>query len=120
MNPDRPNRYIYRFRFIDNYDGDTLTVDLDAGVDVWIHNQRLRLHRVDTFEIQGDEHKLALEARDYVNQILSEHECRLETVKDETGKYGRLLAEIWVQEEESWFNLNDQLVEKGLAEYVDY
>ena len=47
-----------------------------------------------------------------------------ETVKgkarDMKGKYGRYLADIWLEEDGSWVNINDLMVQQGHAEYKEY
>ena len=40
----------------------------------------------------------------------------IKTAQDKKGKYGRYLAEIWLDGE----NINDLLVMNGLAEFKDY
>ena len=40
----------------------------------------------------------------------------VETIKDKKGKYGRYLAEIFLDD----VNINDWLVINGYAEYKDY
>ena len=53
-------------------------------------------------------------------------EVRINTDKDKTGKYGRYIAEVWVQKEDNVtkevreVNLSDDLVKAGYAEYVEY
>lgn len=41
-------------------------------------------------------------------------------MKDKKGKYGRYLAEIWLECEGKYINVNDLLVAKGYAVYKDY
>jgi micrococcal nuclease len=40
----------------------------------------------------------------------------VETIKDRKGKYGRFIAEIWLDGE----NVNDRLVAEGHAVYREY
>ena len=47
-------------------------------------------------------------------------EVIIETIKDQRGKYGRYLAEIWLPENDRFVNINDQLVAQGHAEYKEY
>ena len=35
-------QYTYRCRVVSVYDGDTVTVDLDLGLNVWLQDQKLR------------------------------------------------------------------------------
>jgi len=41
-------------------------------------------------------------------------------VKDRRGKYGRYLAEIWIEQDGVWSNVNDALVAAGHAVYQEY
>ena len=43
-------RYFYRVALDRVVDGDTIDVDIDLGFDVWLRNQRVRLHGIDTPE----------------------------------------------------------------------
>ena len=45
---------------------------------------------------------------------------RPQAVSEVNVKYGRYLAEIWVQQEESWANVNNLLVAAGHAVYQEY
>jgi len=37
--------YIYRAKIVSVYDGDTVTADIDMGLNIWAHGEKLRLHR---------------------------------------------------------------------------
>ena len=39
-------KYLAKVTFV--YDGDTVTVDMDLGLKTWIHNEKLRLARINT------------------------------------------------------------------------
>lgn len=103
------------------YDGDTCTADIDLGLGVWKHGEKLRLYRIDTPELRGDERRDGLVSRDRLRELILGKEVLLQTVKDKKGKYGRYLAEIWLAiDDGAWANVNDQLVREGLAEYRSY
>ena len=42
--------YNYKCTLVKVVDGDTIDVDIDLGFDVWLRNQRVRLHGIDTPE----------------------------------------------------------------------
>jgi len=44
----------------------------------------------------------------------------IQTIKDRKEKYGRYLAEIWIEDKGKYINVNDLLVEKKLAKYQKY
>jgi micrococcal nuclease len=106
------------------YDGDTMTVMMDLGLEV--HRRiSLRLHGIDTPEIKtgsDESKKQAKVARDYVTQQCVGRRVRIKTIKDKTEKYGRYLAIVWLLDakgqpvEES---LNDALIRLGYAKAYD-
>jgi micrococcal nuclease len=103
--------YTYKAIVTDVYDGDSFTVDIDLGLNVWLRGVKLRLARIDTPEIQGDEREIGLQVRDYVRMRLLNKEVVLKTDKDKTGKYGRYIAEVMVGD----LNFNNHLLEIELA-----
>ena len=103
--------YTYKAHVVGVYDGDTITVDIDLGMDTWKKNVKMRLARIDTPEMRGDEKELGKQVRDYVRGMILDKEVVIKTSKDKTGKYGRYIAEVVVGD----INLNDHLVELGMA-----
>ncbi|MES9926065.1 MAG: thermonuclease family protein [Candidatus Thiodiazotropha endolucinida] len=57
-----------------------------------------------------------LVSRDWLRERVLEKLVIIQTIKDRKGKYGRYLAEIWLDGQ----NVNDQIVEAGHAEYKAY
>lgn len=45
--------YEYKAQVVSVYDGDTLTVDIDLGFEVWLRKQKIRLAGIDTPEINA-------------------------------------------------------------------
>lgn len=123
---DEDDLYRYRARYIKNYDGDTIDVNIDLGLGCWKMGERLRLYGIDTPEMRGgtDTSKAkAREAKNFVSRALSgAMDVLIETVKDKTGKYGRLLAVVWYMPVggAAYANLNDELVSEGLAQRKAY
>lgn len=100
------------------YDADTVRLDIDLGMDTWIINEPVRLARIDAPEVQGDERAEGLAARDYVRSLLKPGDpITIRTYKDAKGSFYRYLVEVYLADESC---LNDRLVAKGLAEYVEY
>ena len=114
--------YHYRAVYRSNYDGDTLKLDIDLGMGVWLHNQSVRLYGIDTPELRSRdraEKERAIKARDFVRELLFvDDELIIQTHKDKTGKFGRLLVTVFVID--SGENLNKLLVEQGLAKQANY
>ena len=46
------------------YDGDTITVDIDLGFYIHIHNQKFRLLYINAPEVRGSEREKGLISRD--------------------------------------------------------
>lgn len=115
------NPYYYKAHITSVYDADSVTVDLDFGLNLYKHNMKIRLYGINAPEVRGPERSEGLVARDYLRDLVLDKDILLETVKDKTGKYGRYLGVLWLQmDDESYVNINDQLVMDGYAVYKDY
>jgi len=90
----------YNARVVRVIDGDTLEVDIDMGFSTVLHKEKVRLLGIDTPELRAkdlDERKRAQEAKAFVEELLPEGtEVVLRTKKDKKGKYGRYLADVWL------------------------
>jgi len=102
------------------YDGDTCRVDIDLGLGIWIRNEKLRLMRINAPEMTGPDKARGIPSRDFLRGLIDGREIIIETVKDRRGKYGRYLAEIWIEQDGVWSNVNDALVAAGHAVYQEY
>lgn len=127
--------YQYKAIIQNVVDDDTLTINIDLGLSVWVNNEKIRLLGVNTPEVYGvkkgsAEWTRGNSASEFVKVILKEKdEIIIETVKDRKEKYGRYLAVVYVKIDQNllpdlinirsigdYYCLNDILVEKGLAE----
>ena len=102
------------------YDGDTITVLIDCGFHVY-RRESLRLALIDAPEVRGDSRQEGLKSRDWLRLKLYQAEelnkdIIIKTQKDKTGKYGRYIAEIFIDD----ISLNKQLVQEGLAIFKEY
>ena len=96
-------------------DGDTVDVDIDLGFGLIYSNQRLRLYGIDAYESRTrdlDEKEKGLAATAFVNEVAPVG-SKITIVTYKEGKYGRILAEIFLDD---YTNLNKLLTEKGHAE----
>ena len=96
-------------------DGDTVDVDIDLGFGLVYSNQRLRLYGIDAWESRTrdlDEKKKGLAAKSFVNEMAPVG-TQVTIITYKEGKYGRILAEVFLDEDT---NLNKLLTEKGHAE----
>jgi micrococcal nuclease len=114
--------YYYRAQIVSVYDGDTCRADIDLGFGVWKKQETLRLNRINAPEIRGESKELGRLSRDYLRELILNKNVLLQTIRDNKGKYGRYLAEIWLYEApaDRWRNINDLLVESGHAVYQEY
>lgn len=108
--------YHYRAHVLRVYDGDTITVRVDLGFKTFTE-QRLRLARINAWEVRGSERPAGLNARDWLRTRILGKQVLVETLKDKTGKFGRYIAEV---ETLDGSNVNDQLVNLGHAKYQEY
>lgn len=109
--------YTYKAIITDVKDGDTIVVNQDMGRRLWIHDEPVRLNRINCPKLGteiGDRAAAAVEK--FIGQTVE-----LRTVKyDQTEKYGRYLAEVVLfPGTDREINLNDLLVSNGLAKYWD-
>ena len=104
--------YEYRAYVRKVYDGDTITVDIDLGFGIILQGQKIRLLRINTPEIRGQEREEGLKSRNFLREKVGSKWVKIKTEKDKKGKYGRWLAEVWIDST----CVNDLLVSEGLAE----
>ena len=104
--------YEYRAFVRKVYDGDTITVDVDLGFDITLNQQKIRLLRVDTPEIRGEERQEGLKSRDALREKIGNKWAVLKTQQDKKGSFGRWLGEVWLEDE----CINDWILAEGLGE----
>lgn len=91
------------------YDGDTITVNIDLGFGINFKNQKIRLLGIDTPELRGEERPEGLKVRDWLRDKIDSKLVILKTYKDSKGKYGRWLADVFIDGE----CINADLVAQG-------
>ena len=107
--------YKYGAKLIRVVDGDTADVMIDLGFDTWV-KVRLRFKGVDTWEkrTRGLQEKAkGLEASAFTKKYLEMNDGNFIIQSYGKGKYGRILAEIFIKGEET--SLNKLLIENGHA-----
>jgi len=105
-------QYTYNARCTSVYDGDSVTLDIDLGFNMWMRNQKIRLIGINTPEIRGDERAAGLVAAARLRNLISDREVTLESYRDKSGKYGRWLGTIYLD----GVSMNQLLLDEGLAE----
>src|SRR4030065_1230036 len=107
--------YHYNALLTSVYDGVTCTVDIDLGLSAWIRGEKLRLNRINAPELTGKDKPEGLKSRDFLKAKIQGKEITIETIKDRREKYGRDLAEVWLEGEKGeFYKKNDLIVEEGL------
>ena len=97
-------------------DADTVDVVIDLGFGITIE-ERLRLYRIDAWEIRGEQRPRGIEAKEFLIMKLTEAETiHIDVPEKERGKYGRVLATVYAD----GVDLNALLVSEGHAEFADY
>lgn len=87
----------------------------------WVRGEMLRLHRINAPELRGKERPKGLLSSDFLREKIDGKEITIETIKDKKEKYGRYLAEVWLEEKPGKFtNINDLIVKEGFAKYHKY
>lgn len=110
------NLYWYKAKVVSVYDGDTITVDISLGMRITMC-ETIRLYGINTPEVRGPQKPEGLVSRAWLRDQLKncmvdeEDYLMIHTLKDKSGKYGRLLAELWIGDR----CLNTEMVELGLA-----
>jgi len=108
--------YEYRAYVQNVYDADSITVDIDLGFSIILHNQKIRLLRINAPEVRGKQRKAGLKSRDALRQKIGNKWIVLKTRQDKKGKYGRWLGEIWLE----GACVNDWLItEKYAVKYIE-
>ncbi len=113
--------YHYKAEVIKVYDGDTITVNIDLGLNVIKRKVKIRLARINAPELKGVERTAGLKSRDFLRDLILNKKITIQTIRDRKGKYGRYLGEVWFKNDSgNYINVNDLLVSKGLAKKVKY
>lgn len=113
--------YYYKAIVVGVYDGDTITVNIDLGLNIWVNNEKIRLVRIDAPELRGTSRNKGLKSRDFLRELLLNKKVLIQTIKDRKEKYGRYLAEVWLETSPDKFvNVNDLMVEKKFAVFKKY
>jgi micrococcal nuclease len=113
--------YEYSCKITRVVDGDTVDVDIDLGVGVWLHKERVRLYGIDTPESRTrdlDEKKYGLIAKEQIKSFMPVGSMQtLVTVKDKAGKYGRILGKflIYDKKTDAQMTINDWMIREHHA-----
>lgn len=105
--------YTYRAELVNVVDGDTIDVRLDVGFDTHIF-KRLRFLGIDTWEMRGEEREKGVIAKERLESLIrSSNQLYVQTIMDGEGKYGRVLAWLWIETLDGPLCVNQILLEEG-------
>jgi micrococcal nuclease len=115
--------YYYKLSNIRIVDGDTIDADIDLGFKVSTR-QRIRLNRINAPEtrLQSkiknlddriNEKKLGLIAKSHLAKTCKEHIIYLHSVG--SGKYGRVLGELYYDDSDTKVCINDLMLSEGVV-----
>ena len=104
--------YTYKARCTSVYDGDSVTLDIELGFNIVMHNQKIRLLGINTPEVRGSDRLDGLISRDRLRELIEGKDIIMVSHRDKSGKYGRWLATIYA----NGLNVNQLLINEGLAE----
>lgn len=105
--------YEYKARVVRVVDGDTVVMSISLGCHVVVEKY-IRLYGINAPEMHGATKLAGMEARDFLSSHVLGKELLIQTFKDKTEKYGRLLAKIYTDLEKTEC-VNDLLISSGHA-----
>lgn len=115
---------LYRYRvteIVKIYDGDTIRANVDLGFGVTLRGldgkgQSFRLADINAPEVRGDEREAGLKSRDALRELMADAtEIQVQSLVDESDKYGRYLGIFHILKNDEWINVNAYMVENGYA-----
>ena len=119
------DKYIYRAKLDRVVDGDTVDALIDVGFNIWF-KKRIRFKGLDTWESRTrnlEEKKKGLAAKARTKELLEKVSSKSGYFRIKsygTGKYGRVLADIFIQDKEGKeICINQQLITEGHAYVYD-
>ena len=113
--------HTYKCTILRVVDGDTVDVDIDLGFGVWMRKERIRILGIDTPESRTRdkvEKTYGILAKNFVKSYLPVGSVQvLQTEKDGTGKFGRILGKFLVYDHQtdSQMHLGDIMIREHLA-----
>jgi len=107
------DNYIRKAKVINVVDGDTIDAIVDLGYSMTTV-QRFRLIGIDTPERNEEGY---LEATQFVREAVLDREVYIKSLKSDS--FGRYLAEVFVEDDDCNYCLNELLLEKGFAKVYD-
>ena len=118
---NKMEKYIYRAKLDRVVDGDTIDAMIDVGFDIWV-KKRIRYKGIDTWESRTrdlEEKKKGLAAKARNKELLEKLSSKPGYFRLKSygvGKYGRVLGEIFIQDNNNkQYSINQTLITEGHA-----
>lgn len=105
--------YQYMGIVTDVHDGDSVTLDLDLGIGIWVKKFKTRLSGINAPELKQPTLEAARRSRDFLRERILGKQVIVQTLKDRKEKYGRYLVRLYL--EEGSLSLNEELIQHGHA-----
>lgn len=109
--------YRYHAVIASIYDGDTFRADIDLGFSAWLKNVNFRMFGINTPEIRGGtaaEKAAGLAARDRLRELMPVG-AAVTIQSTKAGKYGRYLADVFLETDAGVVHVNQVLLDEGHA-----
>jgi len=74
--------YHYKAKVTEVYDGDTLTVDVDLGMHIFLKDEKVRLNRINTPGAKEPEKEKGIKVKDFLRELILNKKIILETLKN--------------------------------------
>ena len=107
--------YQYNVKVIKVVDGDTIDVDIDLGFGMTYRKQRVRMMGIDTPESRTrdlTEKKFGKASKKHLKKLLESGE-RISLISHDKGKFGRILGEIYIHNNEGHPQFDHHAVDYG-------
>jgi micrococcal nuclease len=106
--------YIYKCKPVRVVDGDTVILDIDLGFHITVRKSArlLGYDAPETFGVKKteEEYKKGTKATEHLRSLLTKTEYTCRTQLDKNDKYGRVLVDIY-SNEDSIESINEQMIE---------
>ena len=115
----KPASFEYNATLVKVLDGDTIDAYIDLGFDLKI-KKRIRYMGIDTWESRTrdkEEKVKGLAAKERNKELLEAGTFKI--VSYGTGKFGRVLGEVFVQTDDGLVSVNETLISEGHAYEYD-
>ena len=124
---NQPYAFVYKCKLKSVTDGDTIRLKtIDLGFSVQLHNKAVRINGIDTPESRINIRRYPERAKEKELGLLAKQKLKEWLVGDitirsyGTDKYGRVLADIFIQDKEGKeICVNQQLITEGHAYVYD-